>query len=585
MKKLSIFFFIIFISSDAFSQQAITFSSSKLQEMSLRYSGNILNWPILVSLADHDIGSNTFELSAGDLLQLRRLSNTSLIFEKQQERVNKLIGEGATIFAKNELQEVTQLFKDYLFQVQNGQLENSLQLGELMKPYTDALERTLMRNRLTSVQAQLTAKDGFVDKRIGLLAEWNSAILGDFFEESHGVRTKEESYATLSFTDGSKIVVNPNTTAVIRKSRIDQLDKSADAEITLVSGGLLSKLSAAGKERSKYILNAGSSTTELNTQSFYAENSDNNIVKLSNYDGDAEVTANNVIVKIKKDEGTIVRGNQAPLTPVKLLAAPKYLASKTDTILYQQDYILAFRSVPKAVKYRVEYSTSHSFDENVIVKEITNTRILIENLELGTTFIRIQSVDELGLKGPYSEPMFVIRNEDTKAPPIFGDQFNRPIYFTDSRTLTVTGITEPDAVVTVMSKPAKVSRSGEFSAQISLSSNDETIIVTSTDDSQNQTLKELRIVRLTENYLFDIKINGASANSDISSINSLKTITGTAFPEMEVEIKNEGTTKIVKTDSKGRWGITMDVQQGKLSITFRTNQKSTTTLTKSLTVK
>ena len=136
-----------------------------------------------------------------------------------------------------------------------------------------------------------------------------------------------------------------------------------------------------------------------------------------------------------------------------------------------------------------------------------------------------------------------------------------------------------------MSKPAKVSRSGEFSAQISLSSNDETIIVTSTDDSQNQTLKELRIVRLTENYLFDIKINGASANSDISSINSLKTITGTAFPEMEVEIKNEGTTKIVKTDSKGRWGITMDVQQGKLSITFRTNQKSTTTLTKSLTVK
>ncbi len=585
MKKLSIFFFIIFISSDAFSQQAVTFSSSKLQEMSLRYSGNILNWPILVSLADHDIGSNTFELSSGDLLQLRRLSNTSLIFEKQQERVNKLIGEGATIFAKNELQEVTQLFKDYLFQVQNGQLENSLQLGELMKPYTDALERTLMRNRLTSVQAQLTAKDGFVDKRIGLLAEWNSAILGDFFEESHGVRTKEESYATLSFTDGSKIVVNPNTTAVIRKSRIDQLDKSADAEITLVSGGLLSKLSAAGKERSKYILNAGSSTTELNTQSFYAENSDNNIVKLSNYDGDAEVTANNVIVKIKKDEGTIVRGNQAPLTPVKLLAAPKYLASKTDTILYQQDYILAFRSVPKAVKYRVEYSTSHSFDENVIVKEITNTRILIENLELGTTFIRIQSVDELGLKGPYSEPMFVIRNEDTKAPPIFGDQFNRPIYFTDSRTLTITGITEPDAVVTVMGKPAKVSRSGEFSAQISLSSNDETIIVTSTDDSQNQTLKELRIVRLTENYLFDIKINGASANSDISSINSLKTITGTAFPEMEVEIKNEGTTKIVKTDSKGRWGITMDVQQGKLSITFRTNQKSTTTLTKSLTVK
>ena len=100
-------------------------------------------------------------------------------------------------------------------------------------------------------------------------------------------------------------------TIIIRKSRIDKLDKSADAEITLVEGGLLSKLSAAGKERSTYILNAGSSTTELNTINFYAESSGDNNVKLSNYDGDAQVSANNVIVTIRKDEGTIIKGNEA----------------------------------------------------------------------------------------------------------------------------------------------------------------------------------------------------------------------------------------------------------------------------------
>ncbi len=54
---------------------------------------------------------------------------------------------------------------------------------------------------------------------------------------------------------------------------------------------------------------------------------------------------------------------------------------------------------------------------------------------------------------------------------------------------------------------------------------------------------------------------------------------------MEVELKNGETVKTVKTDSQGRWGVTMNVQQGKLSITFKANQTGIETLTKSYTVK
>lgn len=583
--KRCLFLFLLFISTNLFAQEAVTFSSNKLQEISQRYAGNTLNWPIVINLAEHNITDNTFRLSPSALLKLRNLSNSSFVFEDQQKRVNNLIGNGAAIFATNALKDTNQLFQDYLNSIRSGDLELALDIGNKLKSSVDALERTLNRNRLVAIQAQLTAKDGLVDKRLGLLSNWESAFVGDLFEESHGVKTDVESYATLTFTDGSNIVVSPSTTAIIRKSRIDKLDKSADAEITLVEGGLLSKLSAAGKERSKYILNAGSSSTELNTLNFYAENSSDNNVKLSNYDGDAEVSANNVIVTIRKDEGTIIRENQAPLPPVKLLSAPKYISQKLDTILYQPDFILNFNQVDKAVRYRIEYSSSFDFDENVISKEIIAPRLQITNLELGTTFLRIQSIDELGLKGPFSKVLRIIRNEDTKAPPVFGEQFAKSIYFTESGSVTVNGVTEPDAKVTVDGKEVKVSGSGAFSSLVSLNSIDQIVMVTATDGSQNTTKKELRIAQLNEEYLFNIKLDGVEIDDEISILNPLKTITGKAFPEMQVELINGDTTRTVKTDSQGRWGVTMSVQEGKLSVTFKPNQKSVAPLTKSYTIK
>ncbi len=576
---------IVLYAGNLLAQQPVSFPSSELQEISQQYAGNSLNWPVVVSLAEHNVSENTFTLSPEAIFKLRNLSTISLEVENQQNRVNNLIENGATIFAKTELTTTNQLLTNYLTAVKNGNLDDAIHTGSQVKDSVEELEKKLNANRLVSVQAQLSEKDGLVDKRIGLLASWEEAFVGDLFEEADGLKTKQESYATLSFIDGSNIIVNPNTTAVIRKSRIDKLDESANTEITLVEGGLLSKLSAIGKERSKYVLNAGPSTTELNTQNFLAENSGGNDVKLSNYDGDAQVTANNVIVTIKKNEGTIIRGNEAPLPPVKLLDAPQLIASKNDTIIYQDNFQFMYRQVPNAVQYNILYSTSFDFDTDVTDKRIANTRFALTNLPLGTTYIKVQSVDNLGLKGPFSETLRIIRNEDTKPPPIFGDQFKKNIFFTENRTVTITGVTEPDARVTIADKTIPVSTSGVFTSQVTTNSNDQIVRVTSTDDSQNRTVKELRIARLTEDYLFDIKLNGVGLQNEIQAANSSKTITGKAYPEMEVELKNGETTRVVKTDSQGRWGVTMSVQEGKLSITFKTNQKSTAILTKSYSVK
>lgn len=58
---------ILLISALSFSVKAqngeITFLAEDLQDVALRYTGDNLTWPIIVSLADRDIQNNSFTLT------------------------------------------------------------------------------------------------------------------------------------------------------------------------------------------------------------------------------------------------------------------------------------------------------------------------------------------------------------------------------------------------------------------------------------------------------------------------------------------------------------------------------------------
>lgn len=584
-KNFALFLFLIVTVTNLAAQNNLSFSASDLQEMAQRYSGNSLNWPILVRLANHDVSSNTFVLTQADVTQLQNFSSISLSYEEQQDRIKQLIGEGATIFAKNELTDTNKAFSDYLEAVKEGDIEVASSIGSSLESMVDNLESTLTNNRLVNVQAQLSKKSGNVDKRIGLLASWQDAFEGDLFQESDGIKTAQESYATLSFTDGSNITVNPVTTAVIRKSRIDRLDESADTEITLVEGGLLSKLSAAGREKSNYILNAGASTTELKTQNFYAENEAGDNVKLTNYDGVANVSVNDITITINKNEGTIIRGNSAPLPPIKLLPAPELTTSRKDTVIYSEDFIYSFAPVEKAANYIIQYSPSYNFEEDITEIEINRTRISIQDIPLGTTHIKVLAVDELGLRGPYSQVTRVIRNVDTQPPPIFGEKLNSSILFTTSDQITIEGVTEPDAKVSINDSSIPVTSSGAFKTNYSLSGIDEKTDIKAVDNSGNESIKSLRVVKLTPEVVFKINTNLGALQEELTASDTPITFSGRAYPNLEVVFENNQVKKLVKTDSQGRWGVTMNVQQGELSVTFKDVQSGMTYLTKSFTAK
>ena len=99
-----------------------------------------------------------------------------------------------------------------------------------------------------------------------------------------------------------------------------------------------------------------------------------------------------------------------------------------------------------------------------------------------------------------------------------------------------------------------------------------------------QQKKRIRVVKLTDEVAFNFVMNGASGNNLIVVNRPTVTISSTAYPGLEVILSNEGTERKVQTDSRGRWGITMPMRKGQLSVTFRDIKTGESYLTKSFTV-
>ncbi|WP_428236673.1 hypothetical protein [Gracilimonas sp.] len=565
-------------------QNPLTFQSQDLQLIAQRYTGSTVNWPLVIEMASHDVDKNSFTLEPSAILQLQNFAEFSSKVNEQQKRISDLINSGATVFAAEEYAAVKEIISKYSTSISEGELDQAIGYAGQLEQAVDEMESTLMNNRIVDVQAQLSKKKGEVNKRVGLLGSWSDSFIGDLFKQSDGIRTLIESYATLSFTDGSDIQVNPNTIAVIRKSRIDKLNNASDTEITLEDGGLLAKLSAAGKDRSTYVLNAGPSRTELKTQNFYAETEGVERAKLSNYDGEAIINSNDITITIQKNQGTIVEEGKDPLQPVELLPAPELDWSSADTLINEEELLFAFREIDDAANYRVQYSNSPNFDGQLTEVTTTETAVNIENLPMGMTYVRVQATDQLGLRGPFSKTARIIRNVDNQPPPVFVDNIRGNMLLTSGDTYAVEGVTEPDAVLTMNGKRVSVASSGRFSHTLSDLSGETDVKIISKDPTGNVSELDVIIARLTEDRLFDFNIGKASALQSNRVKAGSTIISSKAYNGLKVIISNQQQSRTIATDGQGRWGTKITFIPGELTIAFKDVNTDQTYLTKTFIV-
>lgn len=153
-------------------------------------------------------------------------------------------------------------------------------------------------NIVSPYRATIIKIEGTVLKRINPQNIWISANKGDILDDGDSLKTKENSYAELRFSDGSIVKINPETEVSIYKDYFSL----AIGYIRLY----ITKLFPNFEVRTPSAI-AGVRGTEFSVEVL---NDQTTIVTV--YEGEVDVTAQGRTLRLRKGESSIIRPKSPP---------------------------------------------------------------------------------------------------------------------------------------------------------------------------------------------------------------------------------------------------------------------------------
>jgi ferric-dicitrate binding protein FerR (iron transport regulator) len=573
-------------------ERGYVFNAGDLMQVSQRLVGDSTAWQIVVASAERRTSTNEFVLSATAQKILRTFSALRTKVNRERATLSRLVKRGASVLAEEEFSKTSKALQAHDKAVSDGNTAIALQEGESFLFLLPMLSKLVEARRTEAVEAKLRTKTGQVDKRKGLLGSWQQAEIGDLFAESDAIRTGTNSTAALAFIDGSQILINPNTTAAVRTSRIDKLERTAQANIALIKGSLLSQLSKQAQESGAFKLSAGKAEAIIRSGKFWANTNEANTTRIANYDGTMEIKSGEAIITLKKNQGTVVLKGKEPTLPVELLPAPRLQWNSLDTVMFRNDLLLQWNPVANATKYQIEVSSERNFSENVQTYSTSATSFLLKNLPNATRFVRLQAFDKLGLRGADSPTYRILRSPDTEPPFIFVQEF--PVQTSDTLTryttrsqLDVRGETEPSARLLKDGSPIEVAPNGTFQFSVLLENLSEKFISLSAfDAAKNRRNLVLRLVPIRQEQLYSMRWNCTQSGDTLISTGVPIQVYGVAYPNLSLFLTHGNKTFTATADANGKWAIAVEpLANQTLTVSFESPDSKQRTLIRTYFVK
>lgn len=597
MKTRLIFFFCL-LPCVLFGQKrerGYVFKAGDLMQVSARLVGDTAAWQIVVASAERRTSDNEFLLSRTAQKILRTFSTLRAKVNRERHTFNQLVKRGAPILAEQEFSKTKHALQAHDKAVADGNIANALQEGEAFLFSLSTLSKTIDARRTEAVEAKLQKKTGDVNKRKGLLGTWQPSEEGDLFAESDAIRTGSNSSAVLAFVDGSRILLDPSTTAVVRSSRLDKLDRTVNTDITLIKGSLLSQLSKQAQESSSFKLSTSSSQAIVRSGKFWASVNEANTTKIANYDGAMEIKSGEAIITLKKNQGTVVLKGKEPSPPVELLLAPRLQWTHLDTVVFRETLLLKWNPVPNTTKYQIEISPERDFSRNVQTYSTSALSLLLKNLPNEPRFLRLQAIDKLGLRGADSPTYRILRNPDRQPPFIFIQNFNQTLStlndtltrYTTLSQLDVQGETEPNTRLLRDEEPIAVSQNGKFQFTVSLRNLSEKFVsLSALDAANNRRNLTLHFIKIREEKLYAMNWNCKSVGDTLVSRGVPIQVYGTAYPNLSLFLTHSNKTYSATADAKGNWAIAVEpFANQSLTVSFESPDSKQRTLIRKYFVK
>ncbi len=247
------------------------------------------------------------------------------------------------------------------------------------------------------VEGTVTFLQGKADCRIKGTEEWVPINVGDKINEGSFVKTRDDSNLEIKFEDGNTFFLKPNTVMGLKTTRKSG-DNYSRYKMSVEIGKIISNIQKATGTESRVEIEAPTAVLGVRGTIFRVCVQPDSTSRFEVIEGSVVVEGKSKAVELGQGEGTIVRKGETPLLPQKLLPPPpvgpyEYLYKKLPVRL-------SFDKVEGAMYYRVALARDRDIKNIVKEQEIGVQDVFeITDVEDGTYFIQVASIDKLGLEG------------------------------------------------------------------------------------------------------------------------------------------------------------------------------------------
>ena len=502
-------------------------------------------------------------IPVGEVFQAKRE------LEVSGKLIQKATMAGAKIFAPKIIAKAIQLRDAALLKQKSGQLHECINLAGSAATLGKKALKISTSNQDVPAQAVVDDRKGYVHSRKPSDNLWKDIFRYDILHEGERIRTLSESSCDILFRNDSRLRLNENSQALIRKMRANLLEDTGEAKVSLVKGDVFALL-VAGKKNERFQLDIPGVETKVDSKYFWVGR-DRQGTRFANYDGKLEISSAGSKVVLKKNQGSVVLHNKKPTSPRELLGSPRLLKPESGVEKFNANISLTWEEVSGAHYYLLEISHSVSFSSISYSKELqVATAMFPKNLpdrSLRNLFYwRVTAVSSDKLRGQPSEGRFIHIMYDDK-PPFLVIQSPDDGLLLSNNKVEILGMTENDILLTIQDQPVEIAGNGKFRFRQKLYEGVNSIIVKAIDRAGNIT-KLKRSVTFLPDHKIDLTFDPSYGTAlhqimpghFVVSQRSIS-LTGKTNPDCSITVTSPGTAAPARAtaDSNGRFQVNLNL--------------------------
>lgn len=509
--------------------------------------------------------SSVMEIQPGLALKIPTgiIANANQALLESLTLIQEATNQGARLFAPKLISDAVDLRNQALQQRKASQWDNCAQLAQDAKDVAQRALDVTLGHRDKLAEAVLSDRHGSVQGRKSAELVWSTRILNAILVEEERIRTLSRSTGQITFLDESRLRLNENSQAVIQRMRLDPLQRTEEAKVTLVEGDLYALLTGKSK-RKQFALEVPGVETSIDSTKFWASR-DKRTAKFTNYDDRRlQVSSQGVSVALGKNQGTVVHQRQVPVAAVKLLPSPELDLPLDGKQVFRNTLALSWSAVAKATGYWLEVALDPTFKKMVVSRwGLMQSSFQAQDLEPGLYYWRVASLDQFGLPSPWGEVRRFRIHTDI-VPPYLLLRSPQEKMIIRRQPVTVSGETESDAQLTLNGKPIKVDGRGAFKAQHELHRGVNELVVEATDSVGNPTRRSRTVIFMPDRtvaIVYDPALPQIEPKHFVARENEFS-LAGTTAPQAKILVRSglDAVRASTSTDAAGRFRVNVPIR-------------------------